>query len=241
MITIRPLHQLAELRACIELQRLVWKCSDLDIVPDTVFVVAAKTGGQVIGGFDGELPVGFVLAFPAVSDGKVYLHSHMLAVLPKYQNQGVGRRLKLAQREDALARNIELIVWTFDPLQVKNAHFNIARLGAIVRQYIPDLYGHTSSPLHHGLPTDRLVAEWWLRSKRVQDVLAGAYLQVPPACEGIAVPVTAESGHDVSRSQEQIQAQVREQFEQSLRKGLVVVGFEISQQSGTYLLGPYEN
>jgi predicted GNAT superfamily acetyltransferase len=147
----------------------------------------------------------------------------------------------LAQREDALARNIELIEWTFDPLQVKNAHFNIARLGAIVRQYIPDLYGHTSSPLHHGLPTDRLVAEWWLRSKRVQDVLAGAHPQVPPACERIAVPVTAGSGHDVSRSQEQVQAQVREQFEQSLRKGLVVVGFEISQQNGTYLLGPYEN
>ena len=93
----------------------------------------------------------------------------MVGVLAEYRDRGVGRLLKLAQREDALARQINRIEWTFDPLQLKNASFNIARLGAIVRHYIPNLYGRTSSPLHAGLPTDRLVAEWWVRSSRVKE------------------------------------------------------------------------
>lgn len=124
--------------------------------------------------YDGETLVGLALAFVATREGLAYLHSHMVAVLVGYQNRGVGRMLKLAQRENALDRGINLIEWTFDPLRLKNAHFNIERLGAIVRHYLSNLYGRTSSPLHAGLPTDRLVAEWWVRSQRVEAVLAGS-------------------------------------------------------------------
>src|SRR6202012_2433270 len=101
-----------------------------------------------------------------------YLHSHMLAVLPEYRNAGLGRRLKLAQRDDALSRGFDLMEWTFDPLEIKNAYFNLERLGAIARRYNVNQYGITSSPLQGGLPTDRLVAEWWLKSKRVEQLLA---------------------------------------------------------------------
>ena len=97
----------------------------------------------------------------------------MLAVLPEYRNRGIGKMLKIAQREDALARGIDLIEWTFDPMEVKNAYFNIERLGAIVRRYTPDFYGSSTSPLHGTLPTDRLHAEWWLKSDRVEAVMAG--------------------------------------------------------------------
>src|SRR5579864_9517922 len=155
-ITIRRLHAFHEMQLCVTLQREVWGFSDLDIVPEAVFAVAAKTGGQVLAAFDDAKAVGFALAVPAFREQQSYLHSHMVAVLPEYQNRGIGRRLKLAQRDDALQRGLDLIEWTFDPLETRNAHFNIACLGAIVRRYIPDLYGASSSPLHRGLPTDRL-------------------------------------------------------------------------------------
>ena len=111
--------------------------------------------------------IAFCLAIPGLKpDGKPYLHSHMLGVLAEYRNHGVGRQLKLQQRDDALARGIDLIEWTFDPLEIKNAYFNVERLGAIVRRYLRNQYGASSSPLHGGLPTDRLVAEWWIRKPR---------------------------------------------------------------------------
>jgi predicted GNAT superfamily acetyltransferase len=138
--------------------------------------------------YDGETLVGLALAFVATREGLAYLHSHMVAVLDEYQNREMGRMLKLAQRENALDRGINLIEWTFDPLQLKNAHFNIERLGAIVRRYLPNLYGRTSSPLHAGLPTDRLVAEWWVRSQRVEAVLAGRPRTKGAHCERIGIP-----------------------------------------------------
>ncbi len=111
------------------------------------------------------------MALPGYRNGYPYLHSHMLAVLPEYRNAGLGRRLKLAQRDDAIARGFDLMEWTYDPLEIKNAHLNIARLGAISRRYQPDFYGPSSSPLQGGLPTDRLYAEWWLNSPRVVNLL----------------------------------------------------------------------
>jgi predicted GNAT superfamily acetyltransferase len=167
-IRIAPLTALADFERCVELQLAVWGYSDGDLIPKRVFIVAEAIGGQVIGAFDGEELVGFAMSLPGYRDGRAYLHSHMLAVLPEYRNAGLGRRLKLAQRDDALARGIELMEWTFDPLEIKNAHLNIARLGAIARRYRRDFYGPSTSPLQGGLPTDRLVAEWWLRSTRVR-------------------------------------------------------------------------
>src|SRR5580692_12267528 len=132
-----------------------------------MFVVATKIGGQLLGAFDGDRMVAFCVAIPGLKQGgKVYLHSHMLGVLPEYRNAGVGRQLKLRQRDDALARGIDLIEWTFDPLDLKNAWFNIERLGVVVRRYLRNQYGVSSSALHGGLPTDRLVAEWWIAKPR---------------------------------------------------------------------------
>ena len=97
----------------------------------------------------------------------------MLAVNPDYRNQGIGRRLKLFQRDEALARGNGRMEWTFDPLEIKNAFLNIAKLGAVVRRYAPNFYGVTSSRLHGQVPTDRLYAEWWLESDWVSSALGG--------------------------------------------------------------------
>jgi predicted GNAT superfamily acetyltransferase len=164
--------------------------------------------------------IAFCVAIPGVKPaGKVYLHSHMLGVLPEYRNAGVGRQLKVRQRDDALARAIDLIEWTFDPLDVKNAFFNIERLGAIVRRYLRNQYGVSSSALHGGLPTDRLVAEWWIAKPRSN----------VEAIERIHVPA------DIERARTK-QAEIANQFEQCFARGLAVVGFE----GTSYLLGELE-
>ncbi|MFI5059799.1 MAG: GNAT family N-acetyltransferase, partial [Candidatus Acidiferrales bacterium] len=142
-VTIRKCEALAEMRACFALQKEVWKFADADLVPVRMFVVASKIGGQVIGAFvkrDDETAgekelIGFALAIPGMRNGHCYLHSHMLAVRQQYRNGGLGRRMKLYQREDALARGFELMEWTFDPLEIKNAYLNIEKLGAIARRY----------------------------------------------------------------------------------------------------------
>src|SRR5580692_4643248 len=241
-IQIRAREEAQEMSVCVELQQRIWGYAPLDTVPDQIFIVARKTGGQVMTAYDGNTPVGFALAFAAMREGLTYLHSHMVGVVEKYQNRGVGRLLKLAQREDALERGINLIEWTFDPLQLKNAHFNIERLGAIVRHYIPNLYGRTSSPLHAGLPTDRLVAEWWVRSQRVAEVLGGRLRPMGADCERIAIPAGIRGiCRDDPRLAEKIQTKVREQFLTNIANGRAAVGFEFNEEHGTYLLEPYED
>jgi predicted GNAT superfamily acetyltransferase len=241
-IQIRAREEAQEMSVCVELQQRIWGYAPLDTVPDQIFIVARKTGGQVMTAYDGNTPVGFALAFAAMREGLTYLHSHMVGVVEKYQNRGVGRLLKLAQREDALERGINLIEWTFDPLQLKNAHFNIERLGAIVRHYIPNLYGRTSSPLHAGLPTDRLVAEWWVRSQRVEDVLAGRPREASRDCERIAVPAgIRQICRDEPLAAEKIQTKVRDQFVANIADGRAAVGFEFDKEQGSYLLERYED
>src|SRR5580693_7991314 len=241
-IQIRPMEDAEEMSVCVALQQRIWGYAPIDTVPDQIFIVAKKTGGQVMVAYDAETPVGFALAFAATRDGLGYLHSHMVGVVEEYQNRGVGRLLKLAQREDALERGTNLIEWTFDPLQLKNAHFNIERLGAIVRHYIPNLYGRTSSPLHAGLPTDRLVAEWWVRSQRVEDVLAERPREAILDSERIALPAAIRQ---ICREEplvaEKIQTEVREQFLANIADGRAAVGFEFDKEQGTYLLERYED
>lgn len=241
-VVIRSLHDLPELNRCVELQRQVWGFADVDVVPEAIFAVANKTGGQVLGAFQHENLIGFALSFSAQSTTRTYLHSHMVAVVPRYQNQGVGRMLKLAQREEALTRGIDLIEWTFDPFQLRNAHFNIARLGAIVRRYIPNCYGRTSSPLHGGLPTDRLVAEWWLQSTRVSNALSGKKQAGQSDRECIPVPVDIQKTCQTSpRDAEQIQLLLRKRFALCFDRGQAAVGFQFDDSGGKYLMEPYED
>jgi predicted GNAT superfamily acetyltransferase len=252
-IVIRPCQGLEELNACVQIQVDVWGYGDRDVVPLRVFVVGQKIGGQVIGAFDssrggGEVDagslVGFAMALPGISAGRPYLHSHMLAVNPDYRNQGIGRRLKLFQRDEALARGISRMEWTFDPLELKNSFLNLAKLGAVVRRYAPNFYGVTSSPLHGQVPTDRLCAEWWLDSAWVDSALGGQPVSLPVVQQEILLP------HQIARWRQSpvdeervldIQTRNREQFQRAFARGLAVIGFRIDQQGdGVFQLGQWQ-
>lgn len=241
MIEIRHLTGFPDYEKTIEIQHAVWGFATLEIIPSRVFHVARQVGGQAIGAFDGDRLIGFCFALPGVKRGETpsaYLHSHMLAVLPDYRDQGIGRRLKLAQRADALERGITLIEWTFDPLEIKNAHLNIERLGVIVRRYVPNQYGITSSHLHSGMPTDRLVAEWFLGHPRTIAILDGARSAEPPAEARITVPVTIqELRHTDVEAALAIQTQIRDEFERRFTSGLAVLGLERAGDRAEYLLG----
>ena len=243
-IVIRKCHQLDEMRACVALQKEVWNFSDADLVPLRMFVVAEKVGGQVIGAFAGNEMVGFALSIPGARSGHSYLHSHMLAVRKQHQNVGLGRRVKLFQRDDALARGFELIEWTFDPLEIKNAYLNIEKLGAVARRYSTNQYGITSSPLQGGLPTDRLVAEWWLRSKRVEMLFQEGKNPRVETLTKVSVPAQVYDwkASPTTRSQaKQVQDRNREQFVRAFADGLAVLGYERDPQgNGNFLLGRWE-
>jgi len=240
-IVIRDCASLEEFRECVAVQRAVWGFQDEDLIPTRFFVVAHKIEGQVIGAFEraGKL-VGFCLAVPALRGSSLYLHSHMLAVLPEYRGRGIGRRLKLAQRLKALESGIRRIEWTFDPLEIGNAHFNLERLGAIARRYVPNHYGISSSPLHRGLPTDRLIAEWWLDSPRALACAEGRPKPPPEISRRITIPldIVGKSAKE-EETLAGVQLEVRRQFQEAVGEGLAAVGFEVSSKSGIYLLGPW--
>jgi predicted GNAT superfamily acetyltransferase len=162
----------------------------------------------------------------------------MLGVLTDYNDLGIGRLLKLHQREEALARGIRLIEWTFDPLELKNAYFNMERLGAIVRRYVENQYGMTSSPLHGGLPTDRLVAEWWLGSERAARVLDGAGYKRPEIVDRIEVPGDIASiRRKNAKAAREVQRSIGDRFQRHFQQGFAVIGFERTPDSGVYLIG----
>lgn len=241
-IVVRKCTELSEFNACVELQQEIWKERDLEIEPSTMFVVASMSGGQVLGAFEGETLVGFTMAVVGWRRGLVYLHSHQTGVRDGYRNCGVGRRLKLFQREEGLARGIRLVEWTFDPLEVKNAHFNLNRLGAICRRYEPNLYGVTTSPLHRGIATDRLVAEWWLDSPRVigaiQDLTPSG--DEPPA----AIELPAELAYGRQEDAQQVvavQARLREEFNKWFKREYAAVGVRAGKQGAAYLLAPWSD
>jgi predicted GNAT superfamily acetyltransferase len=167
---IRPLTTLADCRKVADLEKIVWSYADAeDVVPPAVLIVSIKRGGILLGAFDdaGEMK-GFVYSIPAIKDGRTIQWSHMLGVTPDVRSGGVGLRLKLAQREQAMRMGIDLIEWTYDPLQALNAHLNFTKLGVVVEEYEEDIYGESSSPLHKATPTDRFVAEWRLTTPHVE-------------------------------------------------------------------------
>jgi predicted GNAT superfamily acetyltransferase len=243
-IVIRHCRGIEELRACVALQKEVWNFSDAELVPLRMFVVAEKVGGQVMGAFEGDRMVGFALSIPGMRSGHLYLHSHMLAVRREYRNHGLGRRLKLFQREDALAHGIELIEWTFDPLEIKNSYLNIEKLGAIARRYNINQYGITSSPLQGGLPSDRLIAEWWLKSRRVKTLLETGKLPAFELKAAIEMPAQIYEWKGAAETREKakaVQERNREQFLQRFSDGLAVLGYECDAPgNGRFLLGRWD-
>lgn len=241
-IIVRKCQSLEEFHSCVELQREIWGEKDLEVEPATMFVVAAHTGGQVLGAFDGDRLVGYTLAVVGLGDGVLYLHSHMTGVHSDYRDRGVGRMLKLFQRNEALSRGIRLIRWTFDPLEIRNAHFNLNRLGAICRKYLPNLYGLTTSPLHRGLPTDRLLVEWHLDSARavaaIENLLkdpieAPAIIELPPELERWQREDSAEVAN--------VQARLREEFTKWFAKGYAAVALRTGPGTRGYLLAPWSD
>jgi predicted GNAT superfamily acetyltransferase len=243
-VVIRSCQSMHELEQCVALQKETWGFSDAELVPLRLFIVAQKIGGQVLGAFSGEDLLGYALAFPGWREGRPYLHSHMLAVRTEQQNSGLGRRIKLYQREDALARGYELIEWTFDPLEIKNAYLNLVRLGAIARRYNENQYGLTSSPLQGGLPSDRLVAEWWLRSRRVQTLLETGRLPLYQVERRVSVPAAIYAWKRSSLDRDkalEVQARNRKQLQEAFSQGLVALGYERDEQgNGTFLLGRWD-
>ena len=254
-ILIRPCEGFEELSACVQLQIDVWGYGELDVIPRKLFIVAQRIGGQVIGAFDVNRPgasdrgdagtlIGFAMALPGISQGRAYLHSHMLAVSPPYRNHGIGRRLKLFQREEALSRGIPRMEWTFDPLEIKNSFLNLSRLGTIVRRYTANFYGVTSSPLHGSVPTDRLYAEWWLDSDRVDSVLNNKPAIPPTVQQEIFVPHQIAHWRHSEVDQErllEIQNRNREQFLAAFARDLAVVGFRIDAEgNGIFQLGTWQ-
>ncbi len=243
--TIRPCQSREELAACVSLQKEIWGYAEHEVYPLRLFVNLAKIGGYVLAAFaPGGQAVGFVASMPGWHGRKRYYHSLSLGVLPEHEDRGLGRALKLEQRKEALRAGIECIEWTFDPLKAKNAYFNITRLGAIARRYFPDHYGPIESRLQQRLPTDRLIAEWRLKSPRVIRALRG---NVPPpgkkkhAAE-VSFPI------DISRLAEEqpaearaIQRAVREQLQERFAQKLAVTGFVKEEQLFRYVLDPYED
>ncbi|WP_058185233.1 acetyltransferase [Terracidiphilus gabretensis] len=243
-ILIRSCQGRDEFEACVRLQIEIWGYDPADLIPNRSFMLAQKIGGQVMGAFDTSLPgapeqgsaaslIGYAYAIPGIkpnSEGpQSYLHSHMLAVSAAYRNRGLGVRLKLSQRQEALSRGLRHMEWTFDPLEIKNAFLNIHKLGAIIRRYYPDFYGVSSSRLQGGLPTDRLVAEWCLDSPHVMAAVegkAGAQYRVE---ERIIVPASIYQWKASDKDRERaaaVQLENRGRFQQAFARGLAVTGFD---------------
>jgi predicted GNAT superfamily acetyltransferase len=179
-IKIRPIQTHQEYRAVEQLQRDAWGLQEVEIVPDHLLITVHKNGGLVLGAFDslegveGEQLVGFIFGFPGLSpSGRLKHCSHMNGVKPSHQNQNLGYRLKLAQRDHVLAQGIELITWTFDPLESRNAALNFRKLGATCQTCLPDVYGSMRDALNVALPSDRFQVDWYIASAHVADRLSG--------------------------------------------------------------------
>ena len=184
-IEIRDLTSIDEFRQVVQLEQAIWGYTDQgDLVTVPVFIFTVHRGATLIGAFaPGGAMVGFAYAVVGMKNGKAMHWSHMAGVLPEYRG-GLGYRLKLAQRERAIARGLDLIEWTFDPLQAMNAHFNFAKLGCVADEYAANFYGESTSALHRGTPTDRLVASWNITEPHVT-----RRLEQPPALRARAQEV----------------------------------------------------
>ena len=224
---IRPLTTLAEFEQCVSLQREAFGTPDRDLMPMRFMVVVTHIGGAVLGAYEDDRLVAFVNTIPGIRHGKPYWHSQMLAVAPDSWNSGVGGQLKLAQRDEALARGIDLIEWTFDPLESKNAYFNIEKLGVIVRRYYVNHYGEVGSRIFQGLDSDRVVAEWRLNHARPAITGETRRLSIPADLQSLKT-------RDLDAARE-LQRGVRQEFLTNLQDDFFAVAFERKADAGEYV------
>jgi predicted GNAT superfamily acetyltransferase len=206
---IRDIRGPQELRAVEHLQKEVWACDDREILPAIHMIAAREVGAILLGAFDGSNLVGFVYGFPGFEGDRRVIHSDMLAVRNAYRDRGLGSALKLAQREQALAHGIDLITWTFDPLQTRNAYLNFCHLGVTADRYLRDFYGETSSPLHAS-GTDRLWVTWHLSGR----------------------PQLRDGSQRIAMTDRD---KMRLDFERAFREGLIATGFD--RERSEYILG----
>ncbi|HMF55785.1 MAG TPA: GNAT family N-acetyltransferase [Pyrinomonadaceae bacterium] len=245
MIEIRECATIEEYDGCIRLQREAFGLPDLEISPRRHLIVSRMAGGWTLGAFDGDRMVGFVHHLVAVRGrDEIIGYSHMMAVARDYQNHGVGARLKFAQRERALLEGRNYIKWTWDPMQARNAHFNLNRLGVVVRSYAENFYGTdyntipSESGKAHGLDSDRLFAEWELDHTRVAALAEGrapdrlpepeASIEIPPNWSAL------QSSDTESARREQLR--VRHEFQNAFASGLICAAFQRDAEHPRYLL-----
>jgi predicted GNAT superfamily acetyltransferase len=243
-VVIRECASVAEFDACVRLQREVFALPDIEITPRRHLIVSRGAGGWTLGAFAGARLVGFVHHLAAVYEGNhVGGYSHMMAVAEDFQNRGLGARLKWAQRERALREGRDFIKWTFEPARARNAHFNLNRLGAIVRTYAANFYGTDYATIDgefahpYGIDSDRLFAEWNLSAPRVASLARGEQLTrdaQPEATVEIPPDWSALVSADPTRAREEL-LRVRREFQQALAAGLVCSGFERDATRPRYL------
>ena len=245
-IIVRECTTIEEFDSCIFLQREAFGLPDLEISPRRHFIVSRQAGGWTLGAFAGDRMVGFVHHLTGVRpDNEIFGYSHVMAVARDYQNQGVGARLKWAQREKAIGEGRNFIKWTWDPMQSRNAHFNLNRLGVTVHSYAGNFYGldynDQSKPASErpGLDSDRLFASWPLNSQRVADLAAGRpnTIDAEPV-KSIAIPAewnafVKNNGAQAAREE---QARVRAEFQNAFAEQLVCAGLERGADVSRYLL-----
>jgi predicted GNAT superfamily acetyltransferase len=244
-IVIRECTTIDELDRCVWLQHEVFGLPEIEISPRRHLIVTRHAGGWTLGAFHGQELVGFVHHLVALQGSEIIGYSHMMAVAKDFQNKGVGARLKWAQRDKALSEGRRFIKWTWDPMQARNAHFNLNRLGVTVQTYADNFYGtdYFSDPSQHadnrpGLQSDRLFASWELTSPRVQDLAAGRSPLIPPTpAESIPIPAdwSVLVKTDVVRARAE-QERVRTTFKKAFAAGLICAGFERSNEGSRYLL-----
>jgi predicted GNAT superfamily acetyltransferase len=236
-ISIRQIESFAELRAVEELQKEVWGIPDIDVVPLTQLVAAKASGGVLLGAFDGHTLVGFVYGFVAEEDGEMAHHSHMLAVKNAYRNFNLGYKLKLAQREEVLAQGINLITWTFDPLQSLNAYFNFVKLGVVCDRYMINFYGEEASSFLHQSGTDRFWVKWLLTSDRVVKRLGAAKAELESPSDKLVIEIPADVNALSLENAIEWRQRTRRAFTEALEAGYVVRDFYRDGENGIYILG----
>jgi predicted GNAT superfamily acetyltransferase len=243
-ITIRECATVEEFDACVALQREAFGLSDLELSPRRNLIVARSAGGWTLGAFAGGRLVGFVLTQVAVRPPQEVIgYSHMMAVARDAQNRGVGALLKWAQRARSLAEGRRFIHWTWDPMQSRNAHFNLNRLGTVVRRYALNYYGtdYSTATGEFGRPlcidSDRLVAEWELDSARVEAFARGERPPAPgdPAAAVGVPPDWASLLKEDPALARREQLRVREEFQTAFADGLVCAGFDRDPERPRYL------